>query len=275
LWEHILQSLLPARFSLFGGRTKMDAQLPQYARKLHDGEAFSFRCHEDLPCFTSCCRDLELALTPYDVLRLKNALQMKSGDFLHRYVIIEKEEHETFPRFYLTMVDDGRASCPFITGTGCRAYNNRPGACRTYPLGRAVSVNPDGCKEEFHVLLTESHCRGFDASTQFTIDTWNTDQDLIHYNMVNDEVMSLLQHEGVKQGGRLSKEQVDMFTFSLYNLDEFRSVVRQKNFVSALPEAMQTMLPDIEDDTILLRFAVNWLKNEFFGDTNRCESLFS
>ena len=35
---------------------------------------FSFACHPDVPCFTKCCSDLDLALTPYDVLRLKNRL---------------------------------------------------------------------------------------------------------------------------------------------------------------------------------------------------------
>ncbi len=253
----------------------MDVQLPQYVRKLSEGESFSFRCHKDLPCFTSCCRDLELALTPYDVLRLKNALQIKSDEFLHRYVIIEKEEDETFPRFYLTMVDDGRASCPFITADGCKAYDNRPGACRTYPLGRAVSENADGHKEEFHVLLTESHCRGFDATTRFTVQTWNTDQDLLLYNELNDAVLSLLQHKKVKHGERLRKGQIDLFTLALYDLDKFRQVIQQKNFSSPVPEAMHTMQPGIEDDTVLLHFAVNWLKNELFGETERCEPLFS
>ena len=31
---------------------------------------FTFACHPGVPCFTECCRELDLALTPYDVLRL-------------------------------------------------------------------------------------------------------------------------------------------------------------------------------------------------------------
>jgi hypothetical protein len=35
-------------------------------------ETFRFACHKDLPCFTKCCNDLKLVLTPYDILRLQN-----------------------------------------------------------------------------------------------------------------------------------------------------------------------------------------------------------
>ena len=73
-------------------------------------QELTFACHPGVSCFTECCRELDLALTPYDVLRLKRHLQLKSGQFLERYVIIEWEDGQLFPTYYLTMVDDGRGN---------------------------------------------------------------------------------------------------------------------------------------------------------------------
>ena len=38
---------------------------------------FRFACHPGVVCFTECCRDLKLLLTPYDVIRLKNRLGLQ------------------------------------------------------------------------------------------------------------------------------------------------------------------------------------------------------
>jgi len=43
---------------------------------------FRFRCNPGVPCFTRCCGDVTIALTPYDVIRLKNALGVSSKEFL-------------------------------------------------------------------------------------------------------------------------------------------------------------------------------------------------
>ena len=36
--------------------------------------AFSFDCSPAVPCFNACCRDLNQALSPYDILRLKDSM---------------------------------------------------------------------------------------------------------------------------------------------------------------------------------------------------------
>ena len=110
--------------------------LPRHITKLGRSETFTFSCHKNVKCFTECCRMLELALTPYDVLRLRLATGLTSGQLLDEYIIIEQDQGEPFPRLYLTMVDDGRASCVFVSAQGCTVYPHRPSACRAYPLGR-------------------------------------------------------------------------------------------------------------------------------------------
>jgi len=244
----------------------MNLQLPQNVRELARDETFDFVCRSDLECFTECCRDLELGLTPYDVLRLKNGLQLKSSEFLDRYVIMEMGEQETFPHLYLTMIDDGRASCPFVTADGCTVYGNRPGACRTYPLGRAMSQRANNSRSEFHVLLTEPHCLGHNVANaqSFTAAAWTDDQELALYNEFNDLLLSLLQHEQVKQGRKLTAKQADLFIMALYDLDAFREYLLKPDCKYSTPPAK---LKDMAaGDTDLLRFAIGWLQRELFGE---------
>ena len=46
-----------------------------------------FHCGPSVACFTQCCRDLNQPLFPYDVLRLKKALNLTSDQFLSQYAL--------------------------------------------------------------------------------------------------------------------------------------------------------------------------------------------
>ncbi|HIQ37251.1 MAG TPA: YkgJ family cysteine cluster protein, partial [Desulfocapsa sulfexigens] len=173
-------------------------QLPENVNRIENDEVFRFSCHPGVDCFTDCCRQLELALTPYDVLRLKQETKLDSSSFLERYVIQEQEAEDIFPRFYLTMVDDGQASCVFVAETGCTVYPGRPGACRAYPMGRAAMRKDNNTIEEFFVLLKESHCNGFQEQEEQTTKRYSEGQGLQKYNNVNDKVAALLQHEMIR-----------------------------------------------------------------------------
>ena len=54
---------------------KLD-QLP--GRKIEAGDTFNFRCYPGIGCFNLCCRNLNLFIYPYDLIRLKNALGISS-----------------------------------------------------------------------------------------------------------------------------------------------------------------------------------------------------
>lgn len=236
-------------------------QLPKNVQRLDTGKVFCFACHPEVSCFTDCCRQLELALTPYDVLRLKRETGMTSSAFLEQYVIQEQETDEAFPRLYLTMVDDGRASCVFVSDQGCTVYGGRPGACRAYPMGRAVIRQNDNSMEEFFVLLKEPHCHGFQEKENQNSDTYSSEQGLTDFNEFNDRVATLLQHDKIRQGFRLSPEQNAFFILALYDLDSFRKQLQcgilpgSENFN---PKAQQT-------DEQLLLFGIKWLYHELFG----------
>jgi len=237
--------------------------LPDHVKPIEKEAKFRFKCHAGLRCFTDCCRELELALSPYDLLRLKNALAMSSHDFLERHAIVEFEDDDQFPRVYLGMVDDGRASCPFVKENGCMIYVDRPGACRTYPVGRGASMKKNQEIAAKYVLLNEPHCHGFDDSQQQTIDEWEEDQQIKLYNRFNDELMVISQHPRVKTGQRLNKEQADLYINTLYDLERFRTdIIKSK---PTDQELFGFALDDIlKDETILLSYAIKWLASKLY-----------
>ena len=227
----------------------------------------TFACHPGVSCFTECCRELDLALTPYDVLRLKRHLQLPSGQFLERYVIIEWEESQLFPTCYLTMVDDGRASCVFVAADGCMVYADRPGSCRAYPLGRGVARRADGAVEQSLILVQESHCRGFDQPSVQTAAEYLCDQGLEDYNRFNDALLPLLQHASIQSGSfRPTRQQLDQYTLALYDLDQFRHDLVEGRIALNRPMNPAQLSGIAGDDEELLLLGIRWLMQEFYDE---------
>ncbi|MFW8601533.1 YkgJ family cysteine cluster protein [Desulfobacterota bacterium M19] len=225
-------------------------QLPEH-QPLKTDEVFRFHCHAGISCFTDCCRQLELALTPYDVLRLKKALGLTSDRFLEQYTVIEFEPEDLYPRVYLGMLDDGRASCPFVNAEGCQVYDDRPGACRTYPLGRGASLKAQGT-EAIHILIREPHCHGFAEEQEQTLSQWQNNQNLREYNCYNDEMLAIINHPDLLAGRRMSRKQADDFILCLYDLDRFRKKTAAGS----------------KDDTALLTLAIKWFITQHLSSSS-------
>jgi Fe-S-cluster containining protein len=243
----------------------MTEQLPEYFQPLNREDRFSFSCHPGVACFTECCRQLDLALTPYDVLRLKNALQMESGSFLEQYVIVEWDERIIFPQCYLTMIDDGRESCVFISPQGCTVYPDRPGACRTYPLGRGTERGKDGRIEERFVLLREPHCHGFEEREAQSPSEYFNSQGLEEYHRFNDALISILHHDRIREGYRPTQKELDNYLLALYNLDTFRREMADGRITLDRPLRPDELQALAGDDEKLLLLGITWLLQELFN----------
>lgn len=243
----------------------MTAALPDPFRRIARQTSFRFACHPGVACFTECCRELDLALTPYDVLRLKKRQGMASGEFLERYVIIEWDERLLFPQCYLTMVDDGRASCVFVGPAGCNVYADRPGACRAYPVGRGVSAGTTGEIKETLVLVQEPHCLGYAQPPAQTPAGYFADQGLDAYSPFNDAVLAVTQHEQLQHGHRPSRAQLDQYLLALYNLDAFRREWTDGRISLRRPLTPAELQGVAGDDEQLLLLGIRWLQQELYG----------
>lgn len=226
-----------------------------------------FACHPQVPCFNECCRELDLALSPYDVLRLRKALGMRSGEFLKKYVLVSREEGQAFPLCHLTMVDDGRASCVFAGPDGCRVYAGRPGSCRAYPLGRGVSLRPDGGTDEQLVVVREAHCQGFREDCTRSASAFLESQELAVYNRFNDALLRLLQHPRVQDKSfQPSEQQLNRFMLALYDMDRFRQLLGSGTIILSFPLSKRQQEGLADNDEELLLLAIDWLYRDFFGE---------
>lgn len=240
-----------------------EVDFPEYVTRLDGRETFAFACHPGVRCFTDCCRMLELALTPYDVLRLRKATGLTSSQLLEDYIVIEQDPGEPFPRLYLTMVDDGRASCAFITPHGCAVYPHRPSACRAYPLGRAAVRDGSGMITEHFVLMKEKHCCGFLESALQTPTQYSIDQELAVYNRFNDAVIRILQHDAIRKGFIPSRKDIDLFILALYDLDSFRELLNEDKLESTTLSSPEKKR--LQDDEELLLFSIDLLHRQLFA----------
>lgn len=120
-------------------------------RELGPDSKFKFRCHKDISCFTHCCSNVDIMLTPYDVLRLKRRLGMSSGEFLDKYTVVRADKQSSHPYAFLKMQDEAARKCPFVVvPDGCTVYTDRPVSCRYYPVGQGTLKKGEEKGEKRH-----------------------------------------------------------------------------------------------------------------------------
>ena len=228
-------------------------------------DVFPFACNKGLDCFTSCCRDVAIVLTPYDVLRMKTALQMDSTEFLEKYTTPALSGEQKVPIVLLKM-DSEDKRCPFVTEAGCRVYADRPWACRMYPLGMAEPRHPNPEARPFYFLLREDLCHGHGAGSGCTVRDWITGQGIEQYEMMEASFKHLMLSEIWEKGNTLPPEKLDMYFMACYDLDRFRRFVFETRFLKAFDvdeariEAIRT------DGEELLEFAMDWLRFVLAGE---------
>lgn len=230
-------------------------------------DSFQFGCGPHVPCFTECCGKLELLLTPYDVLRLKTRLGLPSADFLDTYTTTRWRTPHGFPDMVMRMELAPDKRCPFVTDRGCSVYEDRPGACRIYPLGRASTSHPvHGGRSEFYFVVREEHCRGFEQPREWKVAEWLEDQGMLEYNRMNDLLMELYVHMVRGREIVLSARHLQMFVMACYNTERFRDFIFSSPFLEKFDLDRKLVDSIREDDVKLLEFAFQWLKFALFQE---------
>ena len=236
-------------------------------KKIADGEKkiarmerdhpFNFNCYPGVSCFTHCCQDITIVLTPFDVLRLKNSLEISSDEFLDKYTIIFPKEKRLIPLVILKMNEEDRR-CPLVSPQGCIVYDDRPWPCRMYPL----NMNDDGT---FSLITDSSRCLGLKEDDIWKISDWLEDQGISPYDEMNEHFSSLTIQLHAQELD-IDNPKIQQMTFmALYNLDKFRDFVFKSTFLDRL-EVEPDRIEKIKDnDQELLLFAFDWIKFGLFG----------
>jgi len=241
--------------------------LADYAR-LGPNDRFKFGCHPGVSCFNTCCSDVNIFLSPYDVLRLTERLGITSTEFLEKYTLLPVHRDMTTPVVILKMNEDEAKQCPFLTENGCGVYTDRPWPCRMYPVGLATSKDTeDGWRgERFYFLLEEGSCLGHQEGKEWTIQEWMDDQEMDAYDAWGEAYKELSLHKFFGDIGDLPPSKMEMFFNATYDLQRFRGFV----FGSTLLERF-----DVDEDFVhqmqssdeaLLRFGFLWVRFALFGE---------
>ncbi|MDZ7642221.1 MAG: YkgJ family cysteine cluster protein [Desulfurivibrio sp.] len=228
-------------------------------------EGFRFTCGPEVSCFTRCCRKLELVLYPYDILRLKKRLKLGSEEFLERYAAVGPGSNPYFPAVLLRMSNNAEYTCPFLDlEAGCTIYQDRPSACRTYPLERAVErAGAGGRRAEYYFLVRHDYCQGHDQGRRWQVKEWLRDQQLLPYNAMADrwaEMDTIFAANPWRGEGAAGPRQQLAFMVC-YNIDRFRAYVREHDLLRQLRIAKPRRRAIETDDEALLSFGFDWLKH--------------
>ncbi len=227
-----------------------------------------FRCHKDIECFNACCRNIDITLTPYDIIRLKQHLGITSGAFLKKYTVPFELAANSIAGVKVRPVEGGTA-CQFMVDEGCSVYEDRPTACRYYPVGllsmRRADENFDRAS---YALVREDHCKGHLEDREITIGEYRKEQGLVEYDELGRAWRQLILK--VKSAGpsigKLSKTSLQFFFMACYDIDRFREFIKSSGFEQSFVIDDATRSELLEDDLALLRFGDRMIRQVMFAE---------
>jgi hypothetical protein len=236
-------------------------------RKLTLDSTIQFRCHPGVSCFTACCGNIDIILTPFDILRLRRYLNLPASEFLLRFTTPIYIQKTDMPGVKLHLDENGR--CPFVTEAGCTIYPERPSACRYYPVGMANfhEGGEEGIdSERFFFLVKEPHCKGHEEDKHWTIREWRADQGVDLCDEMNREWLEIvMRRKSFGFQATLSEQAKQIFFMVSTDLDKFRDFIFSSSFLDIYEIEQETLDRIREDDIALLRFSYKYLASSLFG----------
>ena len=221
---------------------------------LQPRDTFSFSCHAGLSCFTSCCRDVNILLSPYDIIRMKRRLGLSSTEFLARFTKTLVAPKTAFPAVQLKMDEERGDRCYFVGSGGCSIYEDRPWSCRMYPL------DVDGDCGQYRLIVDRSRCHGLDVREGTNLAQWFRDQGLGPYTAESERFAAVTDDDNLTAWRVSHPQGAHIFHLACYDLDRFRELVFREALYDMI-EAGGINLDELRgDDLALLAFAYAWLR---------------
>ena len=222
-------------------------------------EKFRFSCHSGLPCYNSCCRDLNIFLTPYDVLRIRKGMGLSSEEFLQKYTTTLLAD-DGIPLVVLKMTEDQTKTCPFVSPEGCTIYPDRPWSCRMYP------VFPLSSEEVEFLIEQKGSCLGYAQEQEWTIREWKTHQDIDIYDSMNQTYKDITHHDFFQKGNKLDSGRAKLLYQACYDLDWFKRFIFNTKFFDKYYVEQDIIDRMEKDDHELLLFSYRWVKFAIFSE---------
>ena len=141
-----------------------------------------FQCRKGIDCWNACCSNIDISLTPVDILRLARRLGISTTEFLHQYTFPYEMEPNGITGVKFKPVEGGSA-CQFMRPEGCDVYTDRPTACRYYPVALLSMRRSDEYTDrQSYALVKEAHCHGHNEPRSLTIEGYRQQQGVVEYD---------------------------------------------------------------------------------------------
>ncbi|MFH0786106.1 MAG: YkgJ family cysteine cluster protein [Pseudomonadota bacterium] len=224
---------------------------------------FNFQCGPGVSCFTRCCGDVTIVLTPYDILRLKNRLGIDSEDFIDQYTLPLTRADQGLPVFILKMGAGPEKRCPFVSpDKGCSVYSERPWACRMFPMDTREGEEGE---EEYFIAADPQKCLGLEENHPVTVDEWEKGQGLDVYKEIEFLFNEVTSAQRIWGDHKLEGKVQSMVMLACYNTERFKKFVFESNFLKLFdlsPEQIERLK---SDDLELLKLGFKWLQFGLLG----------
>lgn len=235
--------------------------------KLELGTRIRFSCHKGISCFNACCRQADITLTPYDVLRLKDHLGISATEFLKKHTVPYQMEGDGLTGIKLRTDDSG--ACLFVTDEGCSVYQDRPTACRLYPVGHMAMRRTGSSEAETnYFMIREEHCKGHEEDRELTIQEYLKEQETAAFDNVNREWFEIMlkKKSAGPTVGRPSESSLQFFFMCSFDIDRLRRFVLSENFRRTYVLEDSTYEIFEKEDLSLLQFGYKLMRQVFFGE---------
>ncbi len=227
-----------------------------------------FSCYKGISCFNACCKQSDITLVPYDVLRLKKHLGMTSEEFLNAHTVPYPMDQDQVPG--LKMKTDETGACLFLDPeNGCTVYEDRPTVCRYYPLAVLNIREKDSSEPQTqYSLVVEEHCKGHEEDREITVEEYRKEQGCDEFDFYNQEWYELiLKKKSAGPGvGKPSEMSLQLFFMASYNTDMFRRFVLSDKFRASYDIPEETYEQIEKDDVALLQFGYKLMRQALFGE---------
>lgn len=251
-------------------KKNVPVESPIQPQELSIDSEFQFRCHKDIACFNACCKNIDITLTPYDVIRLKNHLGMDSKDFVARYTVPFAMDYHNMPGLKM-ITKPGTTECVHLTEAGCSVYQDRPAACRYYALGSMGVRKKEAARvEDVYFVVREEHCLGHHEPKKQTVAEYRREQGIEKYDEMNREWRDIIlkKRSGGPTVGAPSERSLQLFDMCSYDMDSFAAFIQSDGFRSIFDVGDDQIDTLVKDEDKRLLFAMRFLKQVLFGENS-------